>query len=224
MSHSSLDLIMDYHLKRTRELKEVDKLTDPLGNATKKQKYEGKTRMINNDDDDTEESGHQPQLVVDSVLKHICVKSLIKEKRRTTEARLEINRLRARELRKRKKMMIEYTWKQINSLTTKNDNLRRKNQLQQQEITLLRKRSQLLLSNHRPLTHTSISPTSIRNSEILNILSGVGNTSDSLSDILRAPPRQPGNIDFNASTFLHHPSTIDLGHRTLQSNTYPFGA
>ena len=104
--------------------------------------------MINNDDD-TEESDRQRQPVVDSVLKHICVKSLAKEKRRTTETRLEINRLRARELRKRKKIMIEDTRKQILFLTMKNDKLRRENQMQQQEMILLRKSSQLLLSNHR---------------------------------------------------------------------------
>jgi len=221
MSHSSLDLIMDYNLKHTCESNELDKLTDPLGNATKKQKSGGKIRMSNNDDDDKEESDHQRQLVVDSVLKHICVKSLIKEKRRTTDARLESNKLRAREIRKRKKMMIEDSRKQILILTSKNDNLRRENQMQQQEIILLRKNSQFLLSNHRPLTHTRMSPTSISNSEILKILSGVGDTSNNLSDILRTP-RQPGNIDFNTGTFLH-PSTINLGHGTLQSNTYPFG-
>ena len=148
MSHSSLDLIMDYHLKRTRELKEFEKLTDPQANDTKKQKYEGKTRISNNDDD-KKESDYQRQLVVDSVLKHIFVKSVTKEEKRTTGTRLEINRLRSRELRKRKKMMFEDTRKQIVSLTTKNDNLRRENQIQQQEIILLRKSSQLLLSKHR---------------------------------------------------------------------------
>jgi len=243
---------MDYHLKRTRELQDFDKLIDPLGNVTKKQKNGGKTTMSNNDDD-KEESDHQRQLVIDSVLKDICVeKRFTKEKGRTTETCLEINRLRAREGRKRKKKIFEDMQKHILLLTIKNTNLRKENQTQQQEITMLLKNSQSLLSNHRPLTRTSVSPTRIIDSEILKILSGVENmndnlsnillriprqpeniafsagnflnpsTNDNLSDILRTP-RQPENISFNDGTFLH-PSKIDLGHRTLQSSTYPFGS
>ena len=140
--------MMDYHLKHTRELEDVNKLTDQLGSATKNQKNGGKTRMCNNEDD-KEKSGHQRQLVVDSVLKHICVeKGLTKEKRRTTQTRLEINRIRAREGRKRKKLMIEDMQMQILLLTVKNDNLRRENQTQQQEINLLRNKYRSLLSNH----------------------------------------------------------------------------
>ena len=149
MSHSSLDLIMDHHLKRTRELQEFEKLINPLGNVTKKQKSGGKTRMSSNDDD-KEESDRQHWLAVDAVLNHVCVKTLTKEKRGTsTEARLKNNRLRAREVRKRNKTMIEDMRKQSIFLTIENDNLHRENQMQKQEITLLRENSQLLLSNHR---------------------------------------------------------------------------
>ncbi len=54
------------------------------------------------------------------------------------ERRMEINRLRAKDIRKRKKKMVEDMQKQIIYLSLENDKLRTQLQIQQVEINLLR--------------------------------------------------------------------------------------
>ena len=58
-------------------------------------------------------------------------------------------------------------------------------------------------------------------SNIVNILSGVGDTNDNLSDILRIPLHQE-NSGFDVGPF---PPAHGIGHQALRSycNTYPFG-
>jgi len=126
---------MDYTtLKRTLKLEDFDRLTDALGNATKKQKNREKVNMNGNDDDRE---------------KNNIEKSLQKREKQTAEMRLEVNRERAKDIRKRKKIMIEEMQKQLVLLTMENNKLRMDSQMQQEEITLLRKTSQLLASNIR---------------------------------------------------------------------------
>ena len=126
---------MDYTtLKRTLKLEDFDRLTDALGNATKKQKNGEKVNMNGNDDDRE---------------KNDIEKSLQKREKQTAEMRLEVNRERAKDIRKRKKIMIEEMQKQLVLLTMENNKLRMDSQMQQEEITLLRKTSQLLASNIR---------------------------------------------------------------------------
>ena len=126
---------MDYTtLKRTLKLEDFDRLTDALGNATKKQKNGEKVNMNGNDDDRE---------------KNDIEKSLQKREKQTAEMRLEVNRQRAKDIRKRKKIMIEEMQKQLVLLTMENNKLRMDSQMQQEEITLLRKTSQLLASNIR---------------------------------------------------------------------------
>jgi len=177
--------------------------------------------MNNNNREEEEETDRQYQLrVID--LEHADVdKGLQKRERQTTETRLEVNRQRAKENRKRKKNMTEEMQKQLVLLTLQNNKLRIENQTQQEEITLLRKTSQLLASQHaRPPAHTSVAPKGFSNSEIIDIIRGVGNPNDNLSDILQAS-RYPENTSFRPSTVLS--STIGLGHQTFQNNTSPYG-
>mmetsp|Transcript_26100 Transcript_26100/g.32194 ORF Transcript_26100/g.32194 Transcript_26100/m.32194 type:complete len:178 (+) Transcript_26100:168-701(+) len=54
------------------------------------------------------------------------------------EKKMELNRLRARDIRKRKKKMVEDMQKQIIYLTIENNKLRNQVQIQQSEINLLR--------------------------------------------------------------------------------------
>merc|ERR1740124_1463114 len=177
----------------------------------KKQKNGEKVNMNGNDDDRE---------------KNDIEKSLQKREKQTAEMRLEVNRQRAKTFESAKKIMIEEMQKQLVLLTMENNKLRIESQVQQEEITLLRKTSQLLASNIRPPTHTSVTPKGLSNSEIIDIIRGVGNTNDSLSDILQTP-RYPENIEFNADTYFRPSpavsSTIGLGHQASQNNTYPFG-
>lgn len=64
------------------------------------------------------------------------------------EKRMEINRIRAKEIRKRKKEMEEDMHNQIIHLTLENNKLRTQLQLQEAEIKLLRNNMQLLQQNH----------------------------------------------------------------------------
>merc|ERR1711935_926538 len=91
--------------------------------------------------------------------------------------------------------------KQLILLKAENDKLRKDNQMQLEEITLLRNAAKLLISGNRPLTHTIAPPTRLGNSDIFNITSGIGGTNDRISELLQEL-RQSRNIGNNDS-FLH---------------------
>merc|ERR1719491_1957584 len=145
-------------------------------------------------------------------------------KRKTSEERREMNRQRSRDIRKRKKIMNNEMQKQLLLLTTENSKLRAENDIQKQEITLLKQSAQALISNNRPLIQTTSPPTRLSNSDIINIINGIGNTHDYSSGSLLVPA-QLGNIRWNDSS-LHSSvlptSTIDLLHEALQHRTNPF--
>jgi len=96
-------------------------------------------------------------------------------------------------------------------LTREKKKLRMENQKQQEEITLLRKDAQLLLSNNKSLTHVSASQEGLNKSDGFNNISGVDNTHDHLPDLLLAPERS-GNLGRTAA-FIHS-STLP----SLESN------
>ena len=108
---------------------------NPSDNATKKQKIE---KVCKNKHPVYRENNVE--------------KSYAKEKKQTMEMRLEANRQRAKEIRKRKKLMIEDMQKQLVLLTMENDKLRTENQKQQQDLIVLRKTSQLLTSNNQAVS------------------------------------------------------------------------
>ena len=62
----------------------------------------------------------------------------VNSKSKRDERRLEMNRQRAKDIRRRKKKMMEEMQKQIVFLTMENNKLRTQNQMQQAEINLLR--------------------------------------------------------------------------------------
>lgn len=123
---------MDYQPKRTFQLEDFDKLADPSGHPTKKRK------SAEGDEEEADTSSVHDEVEQSST----------KEKKQSAEMRLEVNRQRAREIRKRKKIMIENMQNQLVLLTLENNKLRMENQNQQQELAVLRKTSQLLTSNH----------------------------------------------------------------------------
>lgn len=207
---------MEYHLKRAFQLEDLVQSVDPSGNVSKKRKTEKGDEEVNNCQRDL------PMISVQD-----DDKSAAKEKKKSAEMRLEVNRQRAREIRKRKKIMIENMQNQLVLLTMENNKLRMESQNQQQELIVLRKTSELLASNHRPPTQTS-APPRLSNSDILNMMSGGGgsNTHDRLSDLLLASAHS-GNFG-GSDAFLHSntlpPSRGDLGRQTLQNHAYPFGS
>mmetsp|Transcript_771 Transcript_771/g.858 ORF Transcript_771/g.858 Transcript_771/m.858 type:complete len:222 (-) Transcript_771:153-818(-) len=220
---------MEGHMKRRLELSEYDELmTVPLGNPTKRQKNEAAANRKSGYDNKTEVNDYHHPLQVDS--EHGCVeenkRSITKQK--TTEERLELNRQRARDIRKRKKMMIKDMQEQLVLLTMEKEKLRTENQIQKEEIKLLRKSAQLLVSNKRAVTiPTAPPPTRLSNSDILNIINGMGNNvDDRLSEILMAP-RLSANIGGNNAASLYSsmlPSpAADPLHQAYQHHTYPYG-
>ena len=66
----------------------------------------------------------------------------INSRSKREERRLEMNRQRAKDIRRRKKKMMEEMQKQIVFLTMENNKLRTQNQMQQAEIHLLRNSQQ----------------------------------------------------------------------------------
>ena len=137
---------MDYSLKRTSQLDGVGNMIDALKNLAKKQKI-GDAPNLHTNDGDKNENGLEHQQLAASDQDGIA-RSPTKEKKQTTKMRLESNRQRAKEIRKRKKIMVEDMQKKIVILTMENNNLRTESQAQQEEIVLLRKASQLMLSNN----------------------------------------------------------------------------
>jgi hypothetical protein len=75
-----------------------------------------------------------------------------KPKAKRDEKRMEINRQRAKEIRKRKKKMVEDMQKQIIYLTLENNKFRTQTQMQQAEINLLRS------TTHKNLGNTTAAP------------------------------------------------------------------
>ena len=115
-------------------------ITQVNRSITKKFQNREKAGMINTDHYHND---------MDSGLEDGCAeKSMAEMKRQTQKERRSINKLRAREARKRKKMMVEGMRNKIVLLTIQNENLRKENQMQQNEIILLRKKKEVL-SYHR---------------------------------------------------------------------------
>lgn len=93
----------------------------------------------------------------------------VNSKSKRDERRLEMNRQRAKDIRRRKKKMMEEMQKQIVFLTMENNKLRTQNQMQQAEINLLRGSQQeqmLLHSNGQQRQHPLV------NNDILNLIRG----------------------------------------------------
>jgi len=112
------------------------------------------------------------------------------DKQRDTknEQRLEINRQRAKDIRKRKKQMVEVMQKQITFLTIENNKLQAQNEMQRAELTLLHnsmkprlpyQQSMLQINASRPLG------TSDARSNVVNVSDNTGTTT--LSDFLQGP-------------------------------------
>jgi len=221
-------------MKRRLELTEYDALMAvPLGNTMKRQKSDATASGKAGYDNKMEVNDYHHPLQVDS--EHGCVeenkRSITKHK--TTEERLELNRQRARDIRKRKKMMIKDMQEQLVLLTMEKEKLRTENQIQKEEIKLLRKSAQLLVSNKRAVTIPSAPPTTrLSNSDILNLINGMGNVDDRLAEILLAPRLSASIGGNNAaslySSMLPAPAADPL-HQVYQQqqqhqhHTYPYG-
>ena len=65
------------------------------------------------------------------------------EEKTTDEKRMEMNRQRAKDIRKRKKKMVEDMQNQIIHLTLENNKLRTQTQIQQIEINILREKASM---------------------------------------------------------------------------------
>mmetsp|Transcript_37536 Transcript_37536/g.44776 ORF Transcript_37536/g.44776 Transcript_37536/m.44776 type:complete len:202 (-) Transcript_37536:218-823(-) len=201
---------MEYHPKRTFQLEEFDKLADPSGLPTKKRK------SVEGDEEEADMSSVHDD----------GDQSSTKEKKQSAEMRLEVNRQRAREIRKRKKIMIENMQNQLVLLTMENNKLRMENQNQQQELAVLRKTSQLLTSNHGARAPPPPpAPTTLTTADILNLINAQNNNpNDQLSELLLGA-RHAGNVR-NNEPFLQSnalpPSLAGLGHQTLQNHNYRF--
>lgn len=204
---------MEYNPKRTFQLEDFDKLVDPSENPAKKRK--------------SSEDGNEDE--VDTISIQDDEKSTVKEKKQTAEMRLEVNRQRAREIRKRKKIMIENMQNQLVLLTMENNKLRTENQNQQQELAVLRKTSQLLTSNHGAQARAAAPPppqqTTLSTADILNLINGGGsNANDQLSELLLGA-RQQANVRTNEPLFQTNQlpsSMLGLGHQTLQNQNFRF--
>lgn len=150
------------------------------------------------------------------------------------KSRLELNRQRAREIRKRKKLMVEEMQKQILFLSKQNKKLKLESQMQKEELTFLRETSSLVTTSaNMSIAQTSAPPVTpslqarLSEYDILKLITNIhnnntGNTNtnaDHLSNIL-------GNSEPSRDTFLNPgartSSIIGLGHETLQNDTYPF--
>jgi len=212
---------MEYQPKRTFQLEDFDKLADPSGHPTKKRK------SVEGDEEEADTSSVHDEVEQSST----------KEKKQSAEMRLEVNRQRAREIRKRKKIMIENMQNQLVLLTLENNKLRMENQNQQQELAVLRKTSQLLTSNHGARAPPPPPPpAALTTADLLNLINGGGingggsntnantNANDQLSELLLGA-RHAGNAR-NNEPFLQSsalpPSIAGLGHQTLQNHNYRF--
>lgn len=149
-------------------------------------------------------------------------------------SRLELNRQRAREIRKRKKLMVEEMQKQILSLSKENKKLKLESQMQKEELIFLRETSQLVATSvNMSIAQTSAPPVTpslqarLSEYDILKLINNIHNNNtgnintnaDRLSNIL-------GNSEPSRDTFLNPgartSSIIGLGHEALQNDTYPF--
>jgi len=215
---------------------------DNLGNPMNKRKYEETATATQNEYDDREETDYrhhhlqQPLVVADSE-EHDCnvttnatthTTTTTTTTKKTAEKRLEFNRKRAKDIRKRKKIMFEDMQKQLVILHREQNKLQMENQTQLEEITFLRKMNQLLTSSNIGHQARTIAPppaTRLSDSEIFNISRGIGNLDDRYSNPLLASLHTE-SIGRNTA-FLHpsdFPSSIPgLGHQTLNDYAYPFG-
>jgi len=154
------------------------------------------------------------------------------EQQKTLKTRLEINRQRAREIRKRKKLMVEEMQKQILFLSRENKRLKLESQMQREELTFLRETSQLLASSRNmsiaPPNIPAVAPNpqarfseydilkiinSIRNPNAGNTMTNAGNTTNAdLSNISMYP--EPSHDSFL------NPSPVPSSLNGL--DTFPF--
>lgn len=135
---------------------------------------------------------------------------LVKQK---NERRLEMNRQRAKDIRKRKKQMIEAMQKQIILLTIENDNLHAQNKMQRAELNLLHDSLKPMLSNQRTPLHNA--SRSFTNSDIQGSISSIGNNASALSDFLQAPDvgNNPTLINSSSSIAPHNTGYTIPTHR-----------
>jgi len=108
-----------------------------------------------------------------------------KGKETRNERRLEINRQRAKDIRKRKKHMIEEMQKQIILLTIENNKLRAQNQMQRAELTLLHNSLKPILPNQQTMLHMNTAQP-LANSDVRGSLQNIGNITGALPDFLQA--------------------------------------
>lgn len=104
------------------------------------------------------------------------------------EQRLEINRQRAKDIRKRKKQMVEVMQKQITFLTIENNKLQAQNEMQRAELTLLHNSMKPRLPNQQSMLQINASRplgTSDARSNVVNVSDNTGTTT--LSDFLQGP-------------------------------------
>jgi len=160
-------------------ISDIDRsLVYPSGNVTKKQYIGERVVSVKPLYDDKEEDGIGKRGT----------------NKKTTEMRLEANRQRAKDTRKRKKIMTENMRTQLVCLSTEIKRLRIENKLQQDELCLLRKAVRLFTANNGSMTpHTIAPPTGLSNSKVPNSISGVGSTDARTFDLLLASIHS-GNI------------------------------
>jgi len=232
---------MGFSLKRKSPLKDFERIS-----SMKKQRNEDTAKK--NDDYDADRRGNnyilasyttmeqkdrdKPNNAIDSEDKEDkengSIEKLGEEHILNTR---EINRRRAKEIRERKKVMVEEMQKQLILLTKENQDLRLQSQMQREEINYLRNVSWTFSSNPPPQRQTNtpqLPMSSSSNSDLLQILRCIGNTNNaSVSDVLQGP-RHTENVN-NLDGLLRScsgalpSSLIDLSRQVPQSNTRPFG-
>lgn len=190
-------------LKRTYQSEDYERVVySEVDDRTKKQKNEEMVTVRAYD--------NQYQLIGDSDDIVIKAEKILPEiGKKTAKNRLEMNRQRAKENRKRQKLMYQEMEKQIVLLKAANTKLSAENKTQQLEIDLLRKISQLLLSKQRSPTER------LGTFEILNNLNSTRNTNSNISHT-NIPP-----ASLNHSALLNNISDIDNINNNIMRTSLP---
>ena len=143
---------MDCNLKRSHQNEGFNMSMVSLVNARKRQNCSQKTH-VHTYGETMSDHNYQHQLQVGSDHNNCIVNKLqnkpIKREKKTQQKRVEMNRIRAKDNRKRKKCMLEDMKEIISRLQTENYQLQLHNKIQQEEIALHRREvSRVLESNH----------------------------------------------------------------------------